>query len=82
MLAGADSRAVEHHVFIVMVGCWMPENLFMHVAFASAAKPSVRIPPVTEVGGQITSGDACSIMIQHGKQMVICGHSAGMAFMT
>ncbi|PAK76779.1 hypothetical protein B8X00_13170 [Acetobacter fabarum] len=73
MLVSADNRAVDHHVFVVMVSSQMPENPFNHTASTPATQPLVYALPVPKTDSQITLGSACTITIQHGfdKQTVI-----------
>lgn len=74
-LVSTGNRAVDHHIFIVMIGSHMPKNPFDNATFVIETLPPVHVFPVAEPERQITPRNACAITIQHNfhKQTVISG---------
>ena len=84
MLVSTDYRAVDYHVFVVVVSRQMPENALDHTAFAPAAQTPVDVLPVSKTGRQITPGNASAVAIQNRfhKQTVIRDRTVDVAFTT
>lgn len=82
VLRGRDNCAVDHDVFVVVIGGQMPENPLNHIAFTPAAQSSVTILPVAEMRRQITLGNTGSITIQYSfdKQTALGSRATNMAF--
>ena len=48
MLMRPDNRAVDHHVFIVVIGSQIEKNPLDHTAFTQAAQTPMHVFPVTK----------------------------------
>ncbi|ANA14484.1 hypothetical protein AD949_07275 [Acetobacter orleanensis] len=84
MLMRPDYRAVDHHVFIVVICRQMAKYPLDYTAFAPAAQTPVDIFPVPETRWKITPGDACAIAIQHGfhEETIVRSRAANITFTT
>ncbi len=82
MLMSPDNGAVDHHVFIVMIGGQITKYPLDHTTFTPAAQTPMHIFSVPETGGEVTPRDACTVTIQHSfhKKPVVRSRTANMTF--
>ncbi|RFP03590.1 hypothetical protein BGC30_05735 [Novacetimonas hansenii] len=84
MLMRPDNRAVDHHVFIVVIGRQITKYLFDDAAFTPAAQTPVHVFSVTETGRKVAPWNTRAIAIQHRlhEQTVVHRSAADIAFST
>jgi len=56
MLMRPDNRAVDHHVFIIVICRQVAKNLFDHTAFTPAAQTPVHVFQSPEQAGRSRDG--------------------------
>ncbi len=62
---GAHNGAVDHRVFVVGVGCEMPEHPLPYPGLGPAAEAPMRVFPIAEAFGQVAPRDARAIPIEY-----------------
>jgi hypothetical protein len=79
-----DYRAVDHHVFIVVISGQITKDPLDDTAFTPAAQTPVHVFPVPETGRKITPWNAGTVAIQHGfhEQTIVRSRAANMTFTT
>src|SRR6185437_14784833 len=77
VLMGTHDGAVDHRIFVVGVGCEMPEHPLPHAGPGPAAEAPMRVFPIAEALGQIAPRDARAITVEHrlDEQPVVFGRN-------
>ena len=84
MLMRPDDRAVDHHVFVVMVSGQITKDPFDNTAFTPPTKTPVYVFPVPETDREIAPWNASAIAIKDGlyEQTIVRSGASDIAFTT
>src|SRR5215472_13351931 len=65
VLMSPHDGAVDHCVFVIVIGCQVPKDALPYAGFGPAAEPPVRILPVAEALRQVVPWYSRTVPVQH-----------------